>query len=321
MRLKTGVAIASFAVFVGFIVALVGYIGSLGIRVSPPANRTALSMDVPDINNIAADSNVLFRGVPVGKVTHVDTTPASATIHFYIEGQYQVPVDSDVRLDNLSALGESYIELEPRSSGGPVFRNGQHILRESVKQPPSISELATSVVRVLNQMDPRQFSRVVGEADVGLPDPGFVLPNLAHASLLLRNMTRDFKGQGRETLGNLQVLLQNAGFVGPALAKSAPAIRDLGVGLHTVWNDAAGPLIMPHMPGDILEFSGLIQRVQKLLDDRGPDLRILGGSTSANVKLIAAALRNLDSSQILANLLGTVPEDGAIDLHVVVPQG
>ena len=67
--------------------------------------------------------------------------------------------------------------------------------------------------------------------------------------------------------------------------------------------------------------SALFQRIQKFLDDRGADLRVLGEATSANVTLIANALKNFDSSQILANLLATVPKDGAIDLHVAIPQG
>ena len=290
MRLKTGIAIASFAVFLAFIGIFVGYAASLGLRIAPPANRTSLSMDVPDINNIAIDSNVMLRGVPVGKVTHIDASVANATIHFYIDGRYQIPVDSDVRLDNLSALGESYIELEPRTSGGPVFRDGQRIPTHLVKQPPSISELAASVVRVLNQLDPHQLSRVVGEADAGLPDPGSVAPNLANASVLLRNMTRDLKGQGRETLANLQVLLQNAGFVGPAIAESSGPLREIGPPLHMIWN-SSGELMLLNRAGDVMTFSALLQRIQKLLDDRGPDLRILGEATSANVKLIAAALR------------------------------
>jgi phospholipid/cholesterol/gamma-HCH transport system substrate-binding protein len=119
-------------------------------------------------------------------------------------------------------------------------------------------------------------------------------------------------------LDNFQVLLQNAGFVGPALAGIAPGIRDLAPPLRVVWSDAitVGCLLMPE---GVLDFSGLLTRIQKLLDDRGPDLRILGEATSANVKSIASALRNFDSSQILANLLATVPESGAIDLHVAVP--
>jgi hypothetical protein len=148
-----------------------------------------------------------------------------------------------------------------------------------------------------------------------------VLPNLARTSLLLRNTTANFKGQGREVLANFQVLLQNAGFVGPALAGGAPPVRDLGPVLNLGWNNAFGTTSMGLVPPDIMRFSALVQRIQKLLDDRGVDLKVLGEATSANFKLIANALKNFDSSQILANLLATVPEDGAIDLHVAIPQG
>jgi phospholipid/cholesterol/gamma-HCH transport system substrate-binding protein len=317
MRWRSGLSVATFTAFVAMIAVFVGYIASLGIRVSPPADRTALSLDVADINNIVADSNVLLRGVPVGKVTSIDTTVARATIHFYIDGRYQVPVDSIARLENLSALGESYLELEPQSTGGPIFRNGQRIIR--VNQPPSISELGTSVVRVLNQLDPQQLSRIVGQTDVGLPDPTQVLPNLAHTSLVLRNMTADFKGKGRELLDNFQVLLQNASFVGPALAAAEPSVRDLGPNLRVVWN-AVWKVGVALIPADVTQLSALIQRIQKFLDDRGIDLRVLGEATSSNFKLITNALKNFDSSEILANLRATVPEDGAVELHVPIPQ-
>jgi phospholipid/cholesterol/gamma-HCH transport system substrate-binding protein len=73
MRWRSALSLATFVAFFAMIAVFVGYIASLGIRVSPPANRTALSLDVADINNIAVDSNVLLRGVPVGKVTSIDT--------------------------------------------------------------------------------------------------------------------------------------------------------------------------------------------------------------------------------------------------------
>jgi len=320
VRVKSAVGLATIVVFCGIIVLFVAYVGSLGIRVAPPSKRSTLALEVPDINNIAVDSNVLLRGVPVGKVTRVDTSLASATIHFYVDGRYRIPADTEIRLENLSTLGESYIELEPRTSDGPSFRDGQAVPQRSVKQPPSISELAVSVVRVLNQLDPGQLGRVVGEADVGLPDPVSTLPNLARASLLLRNTVAEFKGQGRDMLANVQVLLENAGFVGPALAGASPGLRDLGPITTVTWNDAwtIGQVLIPE---DVMEFSLFLQRLQKFLDDRGRDLRILGESTSENVKLIAAALRNFDSSQILSNLLATVPEDGTVNLHVTLPHG
>lgn len=317
---KSATVIASFVAFIAMIAVFVGYIASLGLRVSPPADRTTLSMAVADVNNLVEGSTVLLRGVPVGKVTAIDTSVATANVQFYI-AEYKVPVDSDIRLENLSALGESYIELEPRSSGGPTFHDGERIKTGAVKQPPSITELATSVVRVLNQLDPKQLSNVVGEADVALPDPSAVLPNLARASLLTRNTVAGFKGQGRELLDNFQVLLRNAGFVGPSLAGAAAPVRDLGPVFNIVWSHALEDLLMGVYPATVIQLSDLVTRIQKFLDDRGTDLKVLGEATSSNVVLIANALKNLDSSQILSNLLATVPEDGAIELHVPISGG
>jgi phospholipid/cholesterol/gamma-HCH transport system substrate-binding protein len=314
-------AVASFAAFIIMIVGFFAYVASLGIRVSAPAQRANLSMNVADINNLVVQSNVLLRGVPVGKVTGIDTSTANATIHFYIDGKYKVPANSVVRLENLSALGESYIELEPRNSDGPSFHDGQQLAPDSVRQPASISELGASVVRVENQLDPGQLEHVIAEADTALPDPYVVLPNLQRASLLLRNTTNDLHGAGRAALDNAQSLLENAGFVGPALADAAGPVRVIGPGIHQLWNNFASIMLRTRAPGSLYIFGKLLQRIQKLLDDRAPDIRVLTEPLTPNMQAIAASLSTIDTSQVLANLLSAVPEDGAINLHVAIPTG
>lgn len=303
------------------IMGFVGYIASLGIRVNPPADRTNLAMDVSDINNIVVNSNVLLRGVPVGKVSGINTSNSHATIRFYIDGKYKVPADSVVRLENLSALGESYIELEPQSSAGPLLRDGQRIAVQAVRQPPSISELGTSVVRMLNQLDPGQLARVIGEADTALPDPYAVLPNLQRASLLLRNTTSDMHGRGQKALDNIQSLLENAGFVGPALASATPSIRATGPLVAANTDGSIEIWVRDSSPSNVYILGKLVRRIQRLLDDRGPDLRVLTEPLLANINAIAASLATIDTSQILANLLSAVPADGAINLHVTIPEG
>ncbi|QEN17052.1 MlaD family protein [Mycobacterium sp. ELW1] len=298
------------------IVTFVAYIGSLGIRVVPPDDRANLSMDVSNINNLVVDSNVLLRGVAIGKVSRIDTSVSHATVHFYIENRYKVPANSVVRLENLSALGESYIELEPTSHGGPALQDGQRISMDLVREPASISELAVSVVRVLNQLDPGQLGRVIDEVDAALPDPDSVLPNLQRASVLLHNTTTDLNGRGKQVLDNAQSLLENAGFVGPALADATPALRELGPAIQRLWNMATNIVIRDDSPGNVYIFGKFLQRIQKLLDDRAPDIRVLTEPLMANVNAIAAALGTINTGEVLSNLLAAVPEDGVINLHV-----
>ena len=136
--------VVSFLAFGAIIVFVLGYFATLGLRVNLPSDRTNLSMNVPDTNGLVVGSNVLLRGVPVGKVTGASASIQAATVDFYVEGQYRIPVDTEVRLENLSALGESYVGLVPHGDGGQVLQNGQRI---STERETAIVE-ATSVILI-----------------------------------------------------------------------------------------------------------------------------------------------------------------------------
>lgn len=309
----------SFAAFGLIVACAVYYIASLGVRVGPPDDRVNVSMRVPDVNGLVVDSNVLLRGVPVGKVTGIDASVQSATIHFYIDKQYPIPVDSAVKLENLSALGESYIGLMPRSSQGPMYYDGQKVLTEDIEQPASISELATSVVRVLDQLDPSQLNRLVQEADRAFPSPATVLPNLTRASTLLRNTVKSMHGRGSEVLANFQTLLQNAGFVGPILAVLAPLLQDLGSSLGGLFHGLFRAASFVGAPESLRNIGRLLARIQAFLDNRAPDLKVFAEALMPNIKAMAAAAMNFDTGQILSNMLDAVPEDGTITLRVTTP--
>lgn len=307
--------VVSFLVFGAIIVVVLGYFSMLGLRVAPPGNRTNLSMTVPDINGLVVGSNVLLRGAPVGKVTGTDTSLQAATVDFYVDGKFAIPVDTEVRLENLSALGESYIGLVPRRDGGPLLRSGQLIATEEVVQPPSVSELATSVTRVLDQLEPGALQRVISESDAAMPDPSLVLPNLSRASVLLNNTVEGMNGRGRLLLGNFQTLLTNAEWVAPILTSLTPRIREIGKGTQDFYKHVP---ILNHRgePENVTNLNNLVARIQALLDDRGSDLKVLGEAFQPKLNMIAASLMNFDTGQLLDNMLATVPPDGTITLRV-----
>jgi phospholipid/cholesterol/gamma-HCH transport system substrate-binding protein len=307
--------VVSYAVF-GIIIAVVlAYFASFGLRVNPPKDRTTLSMDVPDVNGLFAGANVLLRGAPVGRVTNVRTSVGTASVDFYVDGGHQIPVDSEVRLENLSALGESYLELMPRSANGPKLKDGQRIATLSVVQPPSITELATSVVRVLDQMDPAAIKRIISEANIGLPDPNVVLPNLAHASTVFNNMLNDLHGEGRVLLGNFQALLRDAEWVNPDMTTVTPYVASIGFYIQDFYK-ALPSLFERGEPEGFTNLKNLVQRVQTLLDERGGDLKVIGEALQPKLHAIAGTLMNVDSSQILDHFLQQVPAEGAITLRV-----
>ncbi|NGX10025.1 MlaD family protein [Mycobacteroides franklinii] len=316
--MRTAKNVLSFGAFAAIIVVAAVYIGSFGLHAGPPERRINLSMAVPDVKGLVVGSSVLLRGVPIGKVTGVSASLSDANIRFYVDADQRVPVDSDVRLDNLSALGETYIGFLPRTDQGPMLTDGQHIAAESVIVPPSISQLATTVVRVLNQMDPGQLKRILNEADAGLPNPGQVLPNLSRASLLSRNMVAGMHGKGREVLDNFQVLLQNAGWVGPKLAATDQPLRDAGPNISHIFMGMMNTIAWDN-PKNIKLFGNFLVRIQNFLDTRGPDIKVITQALLPQFQGIGGALMNFDTAQILSNALSGIPEEGAITLHVRIP--
>lgn len=315
MRVRDMLSFLAFGVMIAFGVS---YVGALGVRVGLPSDRTDLSMTVADVNGLVVGSKVLLRGASIGAVSRIESAVGGATVDFYIGNGFQVPVDSDIRLENLSALGESYLSLVPRTEGGPMLRNGQRIATESVTAPPAISELATSVVRVLNQLDPGALERIVGEVDTALPDANSVLPNLARTSRLLRNTAVDMHGRGRELLDNFQTLLGNSGWLGPVLADLTFQIDSYSPHLRTLFSTVP-PLIAVGAPEPLVKFNAFLARIQKLLDDNGGDFQVIGDRFLPHIKGIAGALLNFDTGQVLANVLASVPEDGSVTLHVSLP--
>jgi virulence factor Mce-like protein len=297
------------------IIFVLGYFATQGVRIKPPSDRINLSMEVPDINGLVVGSNVLLRGVPVGKVTKTSTSLQAAAVEFYVDGQQRVPVDTEVRLENLSTLGESYIGLIPKSDGGRVWQNGERISTERLVPQPSISELATSVTRVLQQMDPGALERVIAEFDAALPDPTTVLPNLSRASVLLNNTVNEMNGRGRFLFRNFQTLLQNAEWVNPVLFSLTPSVRDVGKGIQDLEKHL---VILVHRgePNNTGNLNKLVARIQSFLDDRGGDLKVLGEAFQPKLNAIAASLMNFDTGQLLDNFLQAVPADGTITLRV-----
>jgi len=316
--MRTAKNIVSVTLFALLIAVGSAYIASFDLHTRVPDNRINLSMEVPDVKGLVVGSSVLLRGASVGKVTGVSSSAGNATIDFYVEADHRIPVDSDVRLDNLSALGEAYIGFLPRSAQGPMLIDGQRISTESIIVPPSISQLATTVVRMLNQMDPDQLKRILDESDAALPEPTQVLPNLSRASLLSRNMVVGMDGTGKEVLDNFQTLLQNAGWVGPNLSELTPHLWDFGPTISDLWK-ATMYTVVWNNPENMVLFGKFLDRIQGFLDTRAPDLQVLTRTLIPQFQGISGALMNFDTGQILSNVLSGIPEEGAIKLHVTIP--
>jgi len=97
-----------------------------------------------EATQLASQSDVRISGVSVGKVAGVDLGPdgelAQATID--IDDKYApIPTGSRAILRAKTLLGETYVELTPGDSAGPMLEDGSTLPRAQVTDPVQLDEI------------------------------------------------------------------------------------------------------------------------------------------------------------------------------------
>lgn len=119
-------------------------------------------------------SDVTYRGQYIGTVTNVHLTPNGVEAELSLNSSVSVPVDSEIVVADLSAVGEQYLDIRPRTASGPFLHNGS-VIDQAVVTPLPAWQVFANVQRLLGQIDPadlatisREVGAVFGPGDVNL---------------------------------------------------------------------------------------------------------------------------------------------------------
>lgn len=108
-----------------------------------------VTLELPTSGGLYRFGNVTYRGVQIGKVTSVDLTDDGVKATLSIDGGHKIPADLRAQVRSVSAVGEQYVDLRPRTDAPPYLHDGSVIdVRDStVPQPvgPMLDELDTLV--------------------------------------------------------------------------------------------------------------------------------------------------------------------------------
>ncbi|MFK4221902.1 MCE family protein [Streptomyces sp. NPDC019890] len=139
-------------------------------------------------------AEVTYRGVPVGRVGELRLGGGDGvSVGLDIEDGAQIPADTLAVVANRSAVGEQYVDLQPRGSSGPYLKDGSVIARGDTRVPLPTTDLVLSLDRLVNSVgkdDLRITIDELGKAFAGtgphlsrLVDSGNNLVESASASL------------------------------------------------------------------------------------------------------------------------------------------
>ncbi|MFF3403558.1 MCE family protein [Streptomyces sp. NPDC002659] len=109
-------------------------------------------------------AEVTYRGVPVGRVGELRLAGADGVqVTLDIEDGVRIPADTLAVVANRSAVGEQYVDLQPRDSDGPYLRDGSVIGRGDTRVPLPTTDVVLSLDRLVNSVGKEDLRITVDE--------------------------------------------------------------------------------------------------------------------------------------------------------------
>ncbi|WP_326607630.1 MCE family protein [Streptomyces sp. NBC_01799] len=109
-------------------------------------------------------AEVTYRGVPVGRVGELRLSGSrGVSVALEIEDGARIPANTLAVVANRSAVGEQYVDLQPRVSDGPYLRDGSVIARGDTRVPLPTTDVVLSLNRLVNSVGKKDLRITVDE--------------------------------------------------------------------------------------------------------------------------------------------------------------
>jgi phospholipid/cholesterol/gamma-HCH transport system substrate-binding protein len=130
-----------------------------------------------DSGGIFAGAQVTYRGIPVGKVGRLEFDNGGVKATLDIEDSApNIPTDVLAVVANKSAIGEQFVDLQPRSTAGPFLASGSTIPLGRTRIPIDTTTLLVNVDELVSSVDTESLRTVVDELGQAFEGTG---PDLA----------------------------------------------------------------------------------------------------------------------------------------------
>jgi phospholipid/cholesterol/gamma-HCH transport system substrate-binding protein len=144
--------------------------------------KITVTLQLPATGGLYRFSNVTYRGVQIGKVTAVKVTASGARATLTLDSSPKIPADVQADVRSVSAVGEQYVDLQPRTDSGPYLRDGSVISQRDTTIPTAVGPMLDQVSALVESIPKEKFTMLLDESFKGLNGAGFDLGSLADSS-------------------------------------------------------------------------------------------------------------------------------------------
>jgi phospholipid/cholesterol/gamma-HCH transport system substrate-binding protein len=189
--------------------------------------RYTVTMELPETGGLYSTGNVTYRGAEVGQVQSVRLTDTGVEAVLSLKSGIHIPSDLKAEVHSQSAIGESYVELLPRTGSSPPLRDGDVIPLADTSVPPDINALLSAANTALGAIPHDNLKTVIDESYTAVGGLG---PELSRLIMGSSNLAID----ARKNLDPLVALIDQAQPVLDSQTHTSDAIQGWASHLATV---------------------------------------------------------------------------------------
>lgn len=225
--------------------------------------RITVTLNLPGAGGLYRFGNVTYRGSQVGKVLTIEPTAQGATATLSLQTTPQIPADLQAEVRSVSAIGEQYVELRPRTNSGPYLQDGSVISADDTTLPQPVGPMLDQLNALLGSIPKESTSRLLDETSRGLSGAGYDLGSIIDSSAQLADELGPAAEQARRLVEDGEPLLDSQ-------VQSVDAIRLwtrslAGVTTQLTTNDPQIRGLLQRGPAAFREVTALIEQVRPTL--------------------------------------------------------
>ena len=225
-----------------------------------------VTVELPEAGGLYRFGNVTYRGVQVGKVNSVELTQDGVRAKLAIDGGHRIPADLSAEVRSVSAVGEQYVDLLPRTDAAPYLYDGAVIERHETDVPQPVGPMLDKLSALVDTIPKDEMNRLLDELFAGMHGASGDLDSLLRSA---GTLSREMNGVGDTT----RTLVQDAQPLVDSQVQTADAIR--------IWTrataDLTGQLVAndPQIRTLLHSGPGFSDEVAELLDSVDLTLPVL----------------------------------------------
>ncbi|ODR18236.1 MCE family protein [Mycolicibacterium porcinum] len=228
--------------------------------------RITVTLNLPGAGGLYRFGNVTYRGSQVGKVTAIEPTAQGAKATLSLQSSPKIPANLQAQVRSVSAIGEQYVELRPRTDAAPYLHDGSVISARDTTIPQQVGPMLDQLSAVLASVPKDSLSQLLDETSQGLGDAGYDLGSLLDSSAHVAGELTPTAEQTRRLVEDSEPLLYSQAQTSEAIRIWARSLA--GVTTQLTTND-------PEIRGLLKRGPGAFQEATRLLEQVKPTLPIL----------------------------------------------